>query len=262
MGKNPSMATELNPEKWWAAPPVVLRCTVTAVSIALAAIVAMALDHYWQSSPQVSLFLCAILCSAWFGGWSQALLAMVLSVLAFDYYFVPPTHTLAVNSNELPRLILFSVAAILVGSLAAAQRSTTGSLRRARDDLSEKVRELERINKALQVENAERSQAESALRRSETYLAEAQRLSHTGSFGWKVASGEIQWSDETFRIFQYDPKTNPTVELILQRVHPDDANLVSETIGRASEDGKDFDFEHRLLMPDASVKHVRIVAHA
>ncbi len=112
------------------------------------------------------------------------------------------------------------------------------------------------------MENAERKQAEDALRRSETYLAEAQRLSHTGSFGWKVVSGEIQWSEETFRIFQYDPKTKPTVELFLQRVHPDDTTLVKETIGRASQDGKDFDFEHRLLMPDASVKHVRIVAHA
>src|SRR6201997_3712824 len=98
--------------------------------------------------------------------------------------------------------------------------------------------------------------------RSEAYLAEAQRLSHTGSFGWKVSTGEIIWSEETYRIFQYDKTTTPTVESVLQRVHPEDEALVKRIIGRASQDGKDFDFEHRLLMPDGSVKHVHVVARA
>ena len=101
-----------------------------------------------------------------------------------------------------------------------------------------------------------------AERRSEAYLAEAQRLSHTGSFGWRASSGEIIWSEETFRIFQYDRTMTPSVELVLQRVHPEDAALVKQTMERASQDGKDFDFEHRLLMPDGSVKHVHVVAHA
>jgi PAS domain S-box-containing protein len=101
-----------------------------------------------------------------------------------------------------------------------------------------------------------------AERRSETYLAEAQRLSHTGSFGWKPSTGEIIWSEETFRIFQYDRSTKPTAELVLQRVHPDDAALVQQTFEQAAQDGKDFDFEHRLLMPDGSVKHIHVVAHA
>ncbi len=101
-----------------------------------------------------------------------------------------------------------------------------------------------------------------AQQRQEAYLAEAQRLSHTGSFGWRVASGEIAWSEETFRIFQYDRTTTPTVESVLQRVHPEDAAQVKQTFERASQDGKDFDFEHRLLMPDGSVKHVHVVARA
>src|ERR1700730_10639018 len=101
-----------------------------------------------------------------------------------------------------------------------------------------------------------------ALRRSEANLAEAQRLSRTGSFGWRVSSGGILSSEETFRIFQYDPTTKPTVELILQRVHPEDAALVKQAIERASQDGKHFDFEHRLLMRDGSVKHLEVVAHA
>src|SRR5437667_30473 len=104
--------------------------------------------------------------------------------------------------------------------------------------------------------------AEHKLHRSEAYLAEAQRLSHTGSFGWRPSTGEIIWSDETFRIFQYDRTTTPTVELILQRVHPDDATLVRETIERASQDGRDFEHEYRLVMPDGAVKHVDVVARA
>ena len=100
------------------------------------------------------------------------------------------------------------------------------------------------------------------LRQSEACLAEAQRLSHTGSFGWRVSTGESFWSEETLRIFQYDPSTKPAVELILRRVHPDDADLLKQTIENASHDKKDFELEHRLLMPDGSMKHVHIVAHA
>src|SRR6266478_2953636 len=103
---------------------------------------------------------------------------------------------------------------------------------------------------------------EEKLQQSEAYLAEAQRLSHTGSFGWKPSTGELIWSEETFRIFQYDRSTKPTAELVLQRVHPEDAALARVTIERASRDGKDFDFEHRLLMPDGAVKHVHVVARA
>jgi PAS domain S-box-containing protein len=107
----------------------------------------------------------------------------------------------------------------------------------------------------------ERKLAEEAIRRSEAYLAEAQRLSHSGSFGWKVSSGEIFWSDETFRIFQYDPDTKPTLEFALTRVHPKDRELVQQQIEQASRDGKAFDFENRLQMPDGSMKHVRVTAH-
>jgi PAS domain S-box-containing protein len=115
---------------------------------------------------------------------------------------------------------------------------------------------------ALQNANSILIARQRAERRSEAYLAEAQRLSHTGSFGWRPSTGEITWSEETFRIFQYDPTTKATVELILQRTHPEDAALVKQTIERASQDGKDFDHEYRLVMPDSSVKYVHVAAHA
>ena len=111
-------------------------------------------------------------------------------------------------------------------------------------------------------QKAERRRAEDALRQSEAYLAEAQRLSHTGSFGWRPSSGEILWSEETFRIFEYDQATKPSIEVILQRVHREDAASVKETVERASQDGKDFEHEYRLVMPDSGVKHVHVVAHA
>ena len=100
------------------------------------------------------------------------------------------------------------------------------------------------------------------LRRNEAFLAEAQRLSKTGSFGWNVSTGEIFWSEETYRIFQYDPTTKPTLELVLQRIHPEDTNVVQQTIKHASEAGKDYQHKYRLVMPDGSVKHLHVVAHA
>jgi PAS domain S-box-containing protein len=108
----------------------------------------------------------------------------------------------------------------------------------------------------------DRHEAEDALRRSEAYLAEAQRLSKTGSFSWSVSTGEIRWSDETFRIFQYDRTTKPTLELILKRVHPEDAGNVRQVIETSSPNRSDFEHEYRLLMPDDSVKCVHVLAHS
>ena len=99
------------------------------------------------------------------------------------------------------------------------------------------------------------------LKSREIYLAEAQKLSQTGSFGWHVASGETFWSQETFRIFEVEPATKPTVDLVMQRIHPEDRAFVQQTIQRAATEVRSFDFEHRLMMPDGSVKHVRAVAH-
>ena len=108
----------------------------------------------------------------------------------------------------------------------------------------------------------ERKRAEEGLRRSEAYLSEAQRLSHTGSFGWDLSSGEIYWSEETFRIFEYDRAVTPTVDLVVQRVHPEDRADVQSVIERASGGAPGFEHAYRLLMPDGRVKHVHALAHA
>jgi len=315
------------------------------------------------------------------------LLATALSILAFDYYFVPPTHSLLVDGEEALRLVLFAITALFVFSFVAAQKSAADSLRRTRDDLRTAVHDLERINKALQAENAERKRAEQqvrqaerelqvtfdtipvlagsyqhdgspdfvnrawrdytglsvkelkdrrwetvihpddvarveserrahlatgmpfqteqrlrsadgeyrwhffsrvplrdedgnvvkwygtgydiedrkraedALRRSKAQLTHAQSLSKTGSVGFKVATGEIVWSDEAARIYGYESDTKPSVELVLQRVHPDDIAIVQREIDRARQGEQEFDFELRLMMPDGTIKYVYALAH-
>jgi PAS domain S-box-containing protein len=106
----------------------------------------------------------------------------------------------------------------------------------------------------------ERIRAEDSLRRSEAYLSEAQALSRTGSFGWSVSGDQHFWSAETFRLFDYEPSTKVTLQLILDRAHPQDVHLVKQAIARAH-DGHDFDYECRFVMPSSSVKHLHIVAH-
>jgi len=237
-----------NPPLWWSKPSAISRYAIAVLSIAIAVVVAQLAIVFLHTEPFVSLFLCAIMFVAWFGGFGPGLFASALALLAFDYYLVPPINSFATDITELPRLVLFSITALFVNLLSAAQRKTADSLRRSRDDLLTAIEDQRRI--------------ERALRHSEMYLAEAQRLSCTGSVGRNVSSGEMFWSEETFRIFQYDRTTKPTEELSLKRVHPSDLALVQGTIERASQDGKDLDLEHRLLMPDGTVKHVHIVAHA
>jgi len=106
----------------------------------------------------------------------------------------------------------------------------------------------------------ERKRAEEGVRRGDAYLAEAQRLSRTGSFGWNVATGQIIWSAETFCIMGYEPNLKPALDLVFRRVHPNDVDLVQHAIDRATREGTAFDFEHRLLMPDETIKHVHVVA--
>jgi formate hydrogenlyase transcriptional activator len=99
------------------------------------------------------------------------------------------------------------------------------------------------------------------LRRREAYLAEAQRLSHTGSFGWRADTGEIAWSDETYRIFEYDRSVKPTIDSVAQRVHPEDRADFKLVIDRASAGAPEFEHAYRLLLPDGRVKHVQAIAH-
>src|SRR5437588_3961078 len=145
---------------WWSKPAVSLRYGVAVLSIVATLVVLWWMDAVFHAAPHVSMFLCAIMFSAWFGGVRPGLLAIALALLAFKYYFLPPTHSWHVEAAQLPRLIVFALSALFVGSLSAAQRSATESLRRARDD-------QQKINEELRGEILERKRAENALRAAE-----------------------------------------------------------------------------------------------
>jgi len=326
---------------WPALPRVLLYYAVAVLSVAAAVLAGLAVDRFLEAAPFVSLFLCAVLLAAWLGGAGPGLFATGLSILAFDYFFIPPVHSLIVGSEGVLRIALFAITALVVVWVSAAQRRTAESLRRTRDDLRATVAELEKLNTSLQAENAERvraeqsirqaerelqvtidtipaivaryrrdgspdfvnetwrtytglsldslrgqrwgvaihpddlprveaawhahlasgqpfqmeqrlcradgeyrwffirrvplrdesgevikwyaaahdiedqKRAERALQRSETYLADAQRLSHTGSFGWRIGTDEIFWSKETYRIMGLDENVKPTIDLLL-----------------------------------------------
>jgi PAS domain S-box-containing protein len=100
------------------------------------------------------------------------------------------------------------------------------------------------------------------LRRSEAYLAESQKLSHTGSFGWKPSTGEILWSDETYRILQYGRAEKATLDMVLERIHPEDQALAQQIVERASTTACDFEHECRLLMPSGAITYLYVRGHA
>jgi PAS domain S-box-containing protein len=157
------------------------------------------------------------------------------------------------------QLIIILVLSIALMVVLAGWRQDRRLLSKSRkgpqDQNAEKTTALEKAN-----ENLKTAQAE--LQRRWQYLAEAQRLSHSGTFGWKVRSGELVWSDETYRILGLTRETNPTLDLAFDRIHPEDLDRVRQLSDRAAENGMDLDVEHRILLPDGAVRYVKAVAHA
>jgi PAS domain S-box-containing protein len=229
-----------------------------AVPILFVGIAAIAIDYMarvFMAEPIGLLMLSAVIATAALAGFGPALLAIAIALVAFQYDITPPRdffvwkqNFLEINLSEAPRLVLFTIVSFIVSFVISAQSKATEALRDSRDELRGAVEDLKRT--------------ESALRHADMYLTEAQRLNQTGSFGWNVSSGEIFWTDQSFRIFGYDQTTKPALELVIQRTHPEDRAAVRAVIERASNEGKNFEHQYRLLMPDGSVKHVHAVAHA
>src|SRR3984885_641666 len=158
----------------------------------------------------------------------------------------------------LPFLIILALSIALFAALLGWRRERTllfksreGS--QGRD--AERTAVLEKANEDLKASQAD-------LQRRWQYLAEAQRLSHSGTFGWKVHSGELIWSDETYKILGFARQTNPTLDLVFDRVHPEDRNRLQQIRDRATQSGMNLDVDHRILLPDGFTKFVHLVAHA
>ena len=246
----------------WPKPPAIWSYTIAVLSVAAALTISRWPALHLQDAP-VSLFLCAVILSAWFGGIWPGLLATALSAFTFYYFFLPPIHSLGAKPDEIPRLLVFMVSALFVWLLSVAQRSATESLRRARDDLRETVQELRSTNEALEAESRERKRAEESLRRSERYLAEGQKLTHTGSWVWRVPGRDaVHLSEEWYRVYGFELEDGiPTLEQRLKRIHPDDRTKWQDAIDRAVREESDYDVEFRILLPDATVKHIHAVGH-
>src|SRR5262245_32826243 len=232
-----------------------------AVLVFAAAFAAVALlGHLLDAAPPVSLFLCAIIFVAWFAGLGPALLVCALSVLAFGWFYLLPLNSLTLASRDLPRIVLFGIASLFIAAVSAAQRRTAASLRSARDQLQDAVSGLEALNAELTRENAERRSAELALRRSEAYLDQAQQLSRTGSFARDIATGDLVWSKEVYRMLGIDPAVKPNLDLVMRHVPPEEWDFVRSELGRPAQGACALDVEHRWLMPDGGIKQLHIRA--
>ena len=180
-------------------------------------------------------FVCLILITllSLTGSFIGSVFLSITAVACLAYFFAPPIFYFRIDSpQQIVLAITFLLTSLIVTRLVGRARKQTQAALGAKEKL----------------------------RQSEAYLAEAQRISQTGSFAWDVSSGELLWSEETFRIYEYDPTTKPTWELVFQRVHPQEVALQRQIIERASQEVGDFDFVRRLLMPDGRVKHIHVLA--
>jgi PAS domain S-box-containing protein len=109
---------------------------------------------------------------------------------------------------------------------------------------------------------SEQKQAERALRRSQAFLAEGQRLSQIGTFSWRVATDEVTWSEQLYRIYEFEIGVPVTLERIRTRVHPEDLSVLEKMIEQARGDANDVEWQYRLVMPDESIKYLHAVAYA
>jgi signal transduction histidine kinase len=237
---------------WRPQSATILVYAVAIISVTAALVAGLLLEGLLHTIPSVSLFLCAIMFAAWFGGLGPSVLATVAALVSFTYFFVD-SDSLRMASSDIPRIVLFGVTAIFVVSLSAARRRNEESLRRARDQLLGALQEQARLNEALRAENAER-------RRIQAYLDEAQRLSRTGTFSWKLATGDIFWSKEGCRMMAAGPAGVPPIDVLLQWVHKDDLAIVQHEFERVRRGELEYDYEFRWLPPTGAPRHLHIRA--
>jgi K+-sensing histidine kinase KdpD len=185
-------------------PRVILYYAVAVLAVAAAVLAGAVADSFLQIAPFVSLFLCAILFTALLGGAGPGLLATGLSILAFDYFFISPVHSFAV---EIPRVALFAMTALFVVWVSAAHRRTAESLRRARDNLRASVQELEKLNKSLQTENAERMRAEQSIRQAERELLLTIDTIPTLAARYR-RDGSLEFVNQTWRTYTGLPESS------------------------------------------------------
>jgi PAS domain S-box-containing protein len=236
--------------KWSTRPAV--RYGLALVSVAAAAGLTQLLLHFHLPLTFNAFALSAIAITFWYGGTRPGILAAVLSALVRNYIFDPEISSI---SRVLYDLVYLVFALLMTGAT------------RARDELevrvAERTAELTRANEDLSLEIVERKRAEEKLRQSEAYLAEAQRLSHTGSWARVSATGEMRyWSEECYCVLGFDPHDElPRFETFLQRVHPDDRAKIRELSAAAGRAQFDYETDYRIVHPGGEIRDIHVVAH-
>jgi PAS domain S-box-containing protein len=227
------------------------------LSVAVAVGAGLLLDYFGFRDATVPLFICASAISSWYAGPGPGVLAVVLCSLAFDYFFVPPLYTLYIAASEIPYFVIFALFTLLVSWFARVRRRVEEDLRNARDELESVNHELAKRSAASEASAAE------ALKRSEFYLGEAQKLTHTGSWAWRVSDRNVvHLSEEWYRIFGFDPADGaPNWEKRLDLVHPEDRLAWKNTIERSIVEKIDYDVTFRIVLPGGIVKWIRTVGH-
>ncbi len=240
--------------KWTPGPawPVAMRYGLAVVSVAAALGLSLAFVHFHLPQPFGTFALSAVALTFWYAGTAPGILAAVLSSAVRDYFFEPEINT----ESRLLFDLVFLVFALLMTRVTRERNKL--ELR-----VAERTAELTQSNESLKREIAKHNQIEAELRLSEAYLAEAQRLSHTGSWAWSPLSGDIRyWSEECYRVQGFDPKGGqPRFEEFFQRVHPDDQPRVAEVIERAVREKEDFEFDYRIIHPGGEMRDARSVGH-
>lgn len=237
--------------------PVASLYALAVISVVAAIVAADLLTRLLNAEAIASALLCAIVFAAWTGGFGPALLTIALALLAFHYYLAPPSTsfvwkqelTVLTVPGEGPRLALFFLTSIAVALLISAQRKATKDLRRSSNDLRAAIEE--------------KSRTEAALRRSEAYLAEAQRLSQTSSWAWDVRRREFVYrSPEVYNLFGIDPKAETILpQPFHDHIVPEDRDRVIETTQRAVREKAELEVHFRIAHPGGSIRYVHSVGH-
>jgi K+-sensing histidine kinase KdpD len=240
--RRPDLIKTTWPINRWRGSSTFLRYGLAVLAVPGATIIQHLGDNHFAVTPS---YFCAVLLTAWFGGLAPGLFAIAPSVLALMYYFVPPTGTFVIDAAYIPSLILFLLAALFVTWPSVKERNATKSLVYAHDQLDLKICELKISSQAL--------------RHSEAYLAESQRISHTCSAAFNVTE-MLYFSDEACRMFGFDPLQGmPSREAVWQRIHPDDLDGTNENIERAVREKTGYLSEFRILPPDRTVRQVESI---
>src|SRR6266404_2663205 len=239
------------------AKSAVLRYGLAILTVTIALGLKLAFQHFRAPFPYTTCSMFAVAVTVWYAGARAGFFAAALSSVVAWYFVFEP-----VGSASPTYVVNHAVAVFLIAWICASRRRTERLLIQARGELEAKVEErtakLSRTNEELQTEIFDRKSAQENLRRSEAFLAEGQRISHTGSWSWNVSSGKVTWSAEHFRIFGFDPeKTEPSFQLFLETVHAEDRSFIKQSLDEAVRERRGFDLEFRIALADGSIKHVQ-----